>query len=259
MNNIFNFTRFGKLFLKHTTEHFRSYLMSALVLCGIMTIFYAFVLITGGRLSPGLRCSTLAIFYLLGGSIFTSTVFSAYGDKNKAISSLTLPASHLEKFLIGWVYSYLLYSTVFTVCFWSIDSCFMQFASALENRKNLLDVMPDKFLMTMFSLYSIVHSVVIFGAVYFKNMHFVKTALYFFAAAAFLCLFHYSFMETLIASELVRFNPPFINSLGVSDSQMYYLIQLDESEARVYTGILLVGFTMVLWIASFFEIKEKQI
>ena len=261
MNNIFGFKRFGKLFLKHTTEHFRSYLMSTLVLCGIITIFYAFVTMTGGTTRAGFRISALTIFYLLAGCIFTSTVFSDYGNKNKAISSLTLPVSHLEKFLVGWVYSYLIYTAIFAISFSLVDYCFVQFASQVEDKRSLLKAMDDvPILGTLFYFYSILHSVAIFGAIYFKSMHFIKTALCFFATIILLTIFHNALLRTLVTADEVMFSQPFLNGLGIrSETKIFYMIRLDDSMKGIYSSIMLVGITAMLWIGSFFEIKEKQI
>ena len=38
MNNTFNIGRFGRLLAKHTIEHYKSYLMSVLVLLGVMLL-----------------------------------------------------------------------------------------------------------------------------------------------------------------------------------------------------------------------------
>src|ERR1700753_3363335 len=100
MNNIFSISRFWRLFIKHSAEHYRTYLMSISVLGGVMLLGGAFIIyMIPGPLDAGFQSVLFVSLMLISGTIFTSTIFSDAGDKRKAIPILTLPASQFEKVL----------------------------------------------------------------------------------------------------------------------------------------------------------------
>ncbi|MBS1532990.1 MAG: hypothetical protein JSU01_22005, partial [Bacteroidetes bacterium] len=104
MNNFFNFRRFSRLFVKHTAEHYRTYLMSAAVLAGVLLLGGSFLFFIVPDLpDAGLQTAIFVVVLLVAGTLFTSTVFSDFGDKHKAIPALALPATAFEKFLVGWI------------------------------------------------------------------------------------------------------------------------------------------------------------
>src|ERR1700735_3627414 len=107
MNNIFNVNRFCRVFIKHTVEHFKSYLMSLTVLIGVMLLGGSFItyMIFDSFMPIAMQSVLFVSILLLAGTIFTSTIFADMGDNKKAIASLTLPASHFEKYLVAWLYS----------------------------------------------------------------------------------------------------------------------------------------------------------
>ncbi|MGN6178984.1 MAG: hypothetical protein ACTHNW_07370, partial [Mucilaginibacter sp.] len=120
MNNFFNPRRFGMLFVKHTAEHIRTYLMSIAVLVGVILLGGSFLFfIIPGPPDPGLQTACFVMLMLMSGTIFTSTVFSDYGIRSQAISAITLPASAFEKYLIGWLFSYPIFIIVYTGVFFT--------------------------------------------------------------------------------------------------------------------------------------------
>src|ERR1700743_2754531 len=100
MNNTFDLNRFLLLFKKHTLEHAKIYLLSFIVLMGLVFLVLGFDSYTnGGLLDKKAQQISFIFIMLIGGSIFTSMSFIELGDKKKAIPFLTLPASHFEKYL----------------------------------------------------------------------------------------------------------------------------------------------------------------
>src|ERR1700761_2132190 len=98
MSEVFSFTRFRRLFAKHTVEHYRTYLMSIAVLGGVLVLGGSFVFyMVPDPPVPAAQTAMFVVLFLISGALFTSTVFSDYGEKNKAIPALTLPATTLEK------------------------------------------------------------------------------------------------------------------------------------------------------------------
>ncbi|MGZ3778849.1 MAG: hypothetical protein ACXVAZ_14400, partial [Mucilaginibacter sp.] len=115
MNDIFDPTRFSRLFIKHTVEHYKNYLMSLGVLIGVLSLGIGFFTYINNDepMSMPIQTGAFAIVLLLAGTMFTSTIFADMGDKKKSISALSLPASHFEKYLVAWIYSFVLFQVVF--------------------------------------------------------------------------------------------------------------------------------------------------
>src|SRR3954470_10756354 len=99
-NNILSASRFGAYFKKHLVDNYRFYLLSLIVLTGILLLALLFVLFTGININS---YSDLIPSYLIGlylaGLLFTSKSFNELGNNPQGIDYLLLPASHLEKFL----------------------------------------------------------------------------------------------------------------------------------------------------------------
>lgn len=259
MNNTFNYTRFRNLLRKYTVENYRSYLMSVIVLGGVIALAYIYIFITGEyKIGHGGRIGFFFVFYLFGGTIFTSTVFSDYSNKERALVSLLLPASHFEKFLVGWVYSLLVYTGVFLIVFLSIDLLFMKAGRHFESDKTILNVFSHESKPYMvFFTYLLLHSIMLYGAILFKNLHFIKTALVFFVILI-LTIFLNKQLLKLLIDDRVLSRVPFLDSILVISDNGYTSIQLDPSE-NFYQLIILYAVTPILWIAAFFQFKEKQI
>ena len=183
MNEVFSFRRFRRLFVKHTIEHYRTYLMSVAVLAGVLLLGGSFLFyMMSDPPDPGFQTAMFGMLLLLAGTLFTSTVFSDFGDKNKAIPALTLPATTLEKFLVGWLYSYPIFLVVYTAAFylavlglssskhWGAGQHFYM----LNLRQPGIDI--------LFLVYSVLHGVSLFGAISFRKQHFIKTGFAFFIA-----------------------------------------------------------------------------
>jgi hypothetical protein len=103
VNNILSANRFGAYFKKHLVDNYRLYLLSLIVLTGILLLSLLFILLTEVNINS---YSDLLPFYLIGlyaaGLIFTSKSFNELGNKPQGIDYLLLPASHLENSLLHY-------------------------------------------------------------------------------------------------------------------------------------------------------------
>ena len=82
MNQTFNFSRFSNLFIKHTVDNYKTYLMAFFVLLGVLFLSMGFAAyVSGGQISTGAQIPFFIFGLLLGGCIFTSIVFSDLGNK----------------------------------------------------------------------------------------------------------------------------------------------------------------------------------
>ena len=82
-------------------------------------------------------------FLLLAGTMFTSTIFAGYGDKKKAVAALTLPASHFEKYLVAWLYSFLIFAIVYSAGFFLIASLAINIKQFPGHPPELINIFKD--------------------------------------------------------------------------------------------------------------------
>ena len=257
MNKIFNAKRFGRLFFKHTTEHYKSYLMSLCVLIGVMLLGGSFlVYMVGVPLDKSVQTVFFLMILLLAGTIFTSTIFSDLGDKKKAIAWLMLPASHLEKFLVGWMYSFVIFLALYIGSFYISDLFALNIKHFEGHPAELFNVFEKQFLQ-MYLLYAFLNGVAICGAVYFEKLHFVKTALVFFISLAGLIFINKILLGIMLGRE-VEAAPPFGN-LRFSENGHLIDIIVSSKQQDNYLALLLLVLAFIFWTAAYYRLKEKQV
>jgi hypothetical protein len=260
MNNTFNYARFGKLFRKHTVENYKGYLMSGIVLLGIITMLYTYLFIVQGSMIDYKERAVLFMFlYLFGGTIFTSTVFAEYGKKEKSIVALTLPASSFEKFLVSWLYSFLIFTGIFLLCFYVIDIFFLNASKLPKQEKEMLNLFSDedKFYF-IFYAYTLLHAIVLYGAIFFNRLHFVKTACAFFALLILLIFTNIHLIKSFIQEEHFNAVIPF-TSVVFFRAGFQHMSVVSVEDSSVYYYILFMVIPIILWLASYFQLKNKQI
>jgi len=260
MNNILDSGRFLQLFNKHTRENFRFYLMSLLVLTGLLVIFFSYIAYeTEGRLSYDreLQFRIYLIFFLLSGAIFSSTVFSHFGNKRSRTMSLILPSSNFEKFLVGWIYVFVLFPILYTLVFYLLDFA-MAFCVPRKGRDSFkiwnVFVADEQHYM-VFLLFYLLTSVGFWGAIMFKNLHFIKTAASFFAAGSLLVMANTAFIKCLIIKPLGASMP--FGGLSFFLKDNYYNLIIDSSLTYVIGTISVI--VPVLWLSAYFKLKEKEV
>jgi hypothetical protein len=263
MSQIFSFKRFGMLFKKHTIENYKSYAMMLFVLVGIMTIVIGLTNYKAFRpMDMKLQISFFIGFFIAAGTIFTSNIFNNLGDKRKTIASLTLPASSFEKFLVGWVYSFVFFQIVFIGIYYAIVCTVIRLGHWPAGTAPILDVFSTEYkFYTVFVAYAFLHGIVIYGAIFFKKMHFIKTAFSLFIILMAIW-FANNWILQLMTGQPISHNPPFT---GMSFT---YNVTAKSSE---YANIdvapypfnwVLALFTVLgvlFWVAAYYRLKEKKV
>lgn len=254
MNSSFSFKRFGLLFKKHTVENFRTYLISLVVLTGIVVILISLMTDMGTiKISVDNQVLTFVFLMLLAGTIFTSSIFTNLSDKRKAIATLTLPASAFEKFLVGWIYSYIFFQVVFTAIFYAVLWSFLRMQSSSPIIMNLFSVKQNVYVA--FLLYTFLHAVAIYGAMYFKKAHFIKTTFFLFMLILAIWLVNDAVLSSIVHHRIT--NAPF-TWLSFNDDHGYYVISVAKSTYFI-EGAVSILTSCLIWAATFFRLKEKQI
>jgi hypothetical protein len=260
MNNTFNLTRFISYFKKHTVDNGKTYLLSTVVLIGILVVSLFFVVAMGnGYLSIDWQMTVLMFAVLLGGSIFTSLTFSELGDSKKAIPVLTLPVSHLEKYLVNWIYTYVIFLIVTFSAFYVVDSVAIAFSSPPQysDSVKLLDLMSKETPgMLVFGMFTLFHTLAFWGAIYFDKLHFVKTAFVFFIGLLGFNLLSKALISVITDGHIG--STVFFQGSDIIDNGHRYFISTDSSINKVGV-IIFIAIVLLLWTSAFFRLKEKQV
>ena len=112
----FNQKRFGLLFRRQINLYMKSWLIALIAISGSL-IFISLLMMTAS--TGGLWLDTFTtlgvIAFFITGLIFASNTFSEMGTYSRSLQYITLPATHFEKFAVGWFMSsfvYILFSVV---------------------------------------------------------------------------------------------------------------------------------------------------
>lgn len=262
MNQTFNLTRFAMLFKKHTIENYKTYLMSAAVLAGLLILLLGVISYnTGGYLGQGVQFGVFMAFLLLAGCIFTSMIFSEMGDKKKAIPALTLPASHFEKYLVGWLYSFIIFQVVYVGIFYLITTVIVQMGQpgTPQHPNAVINLFTNDFKphpYYTFIIYTFLHALTILGAIYFEKLHFIKTGFAFFIAAFAFGLINKPIMNSMINEKIN--GTTFFSPISFTDGKQYWTIHAVSMPD--YSGAIVLGLVvLILWISAYYKLKEKEV
>lgn len=256
MNNYFSLKRFCLLFMKHTTEHYRTYLMSAAVLAGVFLLGGSFIFyMIPGPMDAGFQTALFAVLMLIAGPIFTSTIFADLGDKRKAIPALTLPASQFEKFMVSWVYSYIVFILVYTGIFYLVLSILISLKHWPGHHSEMLNIIQSGYCLVLLTLFSLLHAITMYGAIKFEKLHFIKIGFSFLTFYALLILVNTVFLGLIIGRPVYPATPfAFLNFMN--DKNFYSIVLNQQQSAWVF--IVLPVVSLLFWITAYYKLKEKQ-
>jgi hypothetical protein len=259
MNDVFNLRRFTELFKKHTAENYKTYFMSIAVVTGILALIMSFIVYTSnGRIGIVQQGIIFLNVMFLSGSIFTSMIFIDLGDRKKAIPVLTLPASHLEKWLVGWIYAFVLFQLFYLGCFYFVDFLVVSVANTgLKDKNFIVNVFSteDHFWIA-FPQFAVLNSICFVGALWFEKMHFIKTAFVFLLFILVVTLFNYIILGWMFDAQVAK-APPF-NSVGILEGDKFWRVKGNHTSNVILLTTVCLTCT-VLWVSSYFRVREKQV
>jgi hypothetical protein len=220
---------------------------------------------------PAMHMGNFALFLMLGGLIFTSYSFKELKENTSGMSWLLIPGSHFEKFMV----KLLVASAGFIVgitCVYYLGMFLGETVNALilKSPHQYLDIFSWDFL-NLIGGYLLMMSFYVFGAIYFKSYHFIKTSLALFAV--FLL-----FGVVILAIAYLVFLPYF-DGLSIKPEYKEILINAQrnsghvngyqESHFQIGGNLPVFNYIMKAWmnfvtpivvlIASYLKITEKQV
>ncbi|GAA4459935.1 hypothetical protein GCM10023189_34290 [Nibrella saemangeumensis] len=263
MNQLFDLRRFGLLVQLHLSEHLKTYLMGIAVLFGIWIVMLAPSTARTAHFNESVyRLHGILFSFLFGGAgaWFASEAFRVVGTPVRGIPHLMLPASQLEKYLLGLL-MLLLFVPVFLGVFYTVEAvCFAIINSRLpvaEPRYQLLNLAGDAIPFDLRYLSWAAPSLFLLGSIYFAKVPFVKTCI-----VAFLIYFFFLFLNELLILQVFPVrehygNTPFAEVFFLQSGRRYDLELTGLPRQVIYSVLLLM--VPALWFTAYIRFKEKEL
>jgi hypothetical protein len=278
----FSFARFTHLFVKQWKENQKAYLLGSIAL----PLFIA-VVSFGFAYSSNLSEQNQSMLFTFGliiiGGLFCSTLLSDYAPKGRAIRTLILPTTSLEKLLVAMIYGLLLFPCFYVLVSYPILKLvnYVDF-EMLGNLYVFEEITGEDFLKLILAATAI-FSFVFLCSLFFRKFIFIK------AAITFVCLIvSISVANTLITKitfgdrQPVQLSETFKKSLGNQVkavekskfelkgssplSSVEFIANAEQTfyvSANAYIGklfmVITILFIPIMLIASFFRLKEIEL
>lgn len=257
MNQHFNLTRFGRLLRKHTTEYLPSYLLSTAVLAGgILVVLGTLTYLTHRPLDREVQIVLFEFGLLAAGLMFTASVFAALGSPRGAAPALLLPASHLEKYVMAWLWSLPVFLAVYTGVFMIINSLVAQLNSQGQPVELYNFSRGAREWVQPLLSYALLHSLALCGAIYFQRLHAIKTAFLLFGLSLVLLLVNRQVLKALLpgSSPVAPFG-----DVWVGEKTQRMLLALPVDQWQLTLVLVAIAVATLLWLAAYARLTEKQI
>lgn len=269
-SNVFHAPRFGAYFKKHLVDNLRLYLMSLVVLVGVLIALGLIGIFTnsGDIIRPTFLLPFYGILLFVAGLIFSGFSFMQLGDKPKGIDFLLLPASHLEKFLTTLLVTTVGFLLVYHVAFGTATFIGAGIVS-LSRDKHVIDTgFSDdlkKDLIQIYHFWFVAQAIILLGSAYFHKYSIVKTLFALFIFILLIGLVNAAFMNILFHGHLAHWaaSAPFFGVALVRDSnvEVYRSIFLEAPLWVRDTMFFVWRFILppALWALAYFRLKDKEI
>lgn len=166
---------------------------------------------------------------------------------------LILPASAFEKFLVGWVYSYLFFQILFTAIFYANMWLF------LPKNAPVMDIFSaEQYGYVIYLAFAFFNAATLYGAVYFKKAHFIKTAFTLFVISYGILGINNILLKTIVPIKSIRSDPLPFTGISFMSHHKYYELHLSDTIVFWVCALFMVV-SFMIWAATYFRLKEKQI
>jgi hypothetical protein len=278
MNNLFQFTRFMYLFRKTVLEKPVQIFGIVILNLVVVLLMYAFLRNIIGW--PGTQNLTFIWGFVFGGCYLSAAVFSNFNSNASGSSFLTLPASHLEKWLCGILITWVLYVVVFLLYYKGIDAIFVNYYHRHLNPLEV-DYQGKLEAVQMFDygghvarmaylIFGNLTAAMFVGSLYFNKISFVKTGLVICAAFVFfygvnLAMAHIIFPDVTDAYPFSHVSIGLPSATKVNELTMAIRPKSEEGSVGlpspyidIYQVTVRYVLMLTLCIAAFIRLKEKE-
>ncbi len=259
MSQLFSFSRFMRLFRKHTAEYGGGYLLATGVLIGGIALVLGFLaFISHEPLVPDIQGVIFVAGLLAAGAFFTSTVFAPLGDKRQATAALMLPASHLEKYLVGWLYAGPIYLAAYIGCFFLVDALVLQVEGQFGPQAPLVQLFSNEsHLYIALVAYLVVSAVFLWGSVFFVKQQFVRTAFAILLFTVALVVLNGQLVQALLGRPVG--GVMLLSGVSFQEGKEWYSVNLSPIQNGWFVEALLGGLLLLGWAGAYVRLTEKEV
>ncbi|MFT3903788.1 MAG: hypothetical protein QM727_11490 [Niabella sp.] len=243
--------------------------MSVLALLGALAIVMAIWLATGGSHYEEKSLYGIGLFGLfICGAIFASTSFNMLNTKDTGIYWISFPASHIEKLLVTLFFNVIVFTVVYTICFFLLKFLAESYVHYLISNARYPDqysynkvnwhqangfgAYAPNFLYAFF----ILQAAFVLGSASFKRFSFIIT-LIIIAAMLFLTIFYLVKLSKAIIPQGYDYQVVEVWSNNVNGiHKQYEMNNFLKGFIEVFLKYLLAPF---LWFITLYKLREKEI
>jgi hypothetical protein len=282
MNQVFDFKRWLLLIGKHWSENRKRYLLSLVAMASLMILWYAFMMLIEFQKPYPLemQVSTYYIGMSIVGCLFGSMLFNDVASGPRAMHYLSVPASTLEKLLSALFYGIVLFFVCYTVIFYLVDYTMIQIGNnVLEKYWQRHDPSHEWTRMTVANMYSMpvgaaegipniffyflvmyinLQSAFILGSVYFPGYSFIKTVIVLLVVILLVIFYVGKVLDSFMPAGSF-YEGFFAYRVWEGDNSIARGVRLPDWLATTFIYLFMYGFLPLLWFATYFRLKEKEV
>ncbi len=275
MNNHFSFSRYFLLLRKFIKENSKSYILILIAGIGIIFLVYGLMIVSNfhNMFPDGSRKLLFTAGLLFGGTLFSASFYGFFSTQAKGIQYLLLPATNGEKLLIGFLFTQIVYLSIFLLGFMGIDyllcNIYNKFVAIPEwvtewqlqyYKAQYIYASDTLLLKEMIVIYFILTSIAHFGSLSFTKNAFVKTSIIFIILLAGVIYINNKMLIMIIPEEIMPHGKYFQDSFRIGPTKMPTgIIALPERWQAIVTWVIPTFLFISFWTASYFKLKEKQV
>ncbi len=262
MNDVFNLTRFNRVFIKSIVERPVQILgIFALSFSVVLLVYFLLKSIANYELA---QLFSFSIGLIGGGSLLASLVFGYFSDGASSASYLTLPASPFEKWLCGALMVVIIYPVGFLLDFRGLDTFFVHLYHAGLNRQDPR-YQAHYNAVYLFTSYDALPLIVFFynaacamlvGSLYFNKISFIKVALIICSLYFFTALLNY--LITAILFKDILHSYPF-HTVVVQTGTEQGIVGIPGYLSRLFDWIVVFVTPTIFLFISYIRLKEKEV
>jgi hypothetical protein len=263
MNDTFSVKRFSRLFKKTLLERpTQMFGFFGLILAFIFILYFILKNITSFNATQNI---VFIWGFAGGGCILASFIFGYFSSNANGSSYLTLPASHLEKWLCGMLIAMVIYPLIFLFVFRLIDAGFVSlFHKSLDPESPLyleqyrsvyLFPFTGRLAMKVYPIFLIFTGIAMLGSLYFNKAAFIKTALVFCAVCFAIFALNWLFGVLLFGKIDSAF--PF-RDVEILVGKEVGSVELPQKSYAFIGNSLNYFIPVLLWAITFIRLREKE-
>ncbi len=246
MNDVFNIKRFGLLFKEQTSKNLKLFLMGTVLVFAVLfaLMLISIIALNNQHLNFDIRLGYYAFFLFPSALLLSSIWFSYLSKKSPEIGNLLLPVSAFERILVAFIINVIIFSLLYLLIVLSIELILFQDFTILHYVFHFFKY------YTFYAVLFFLQSIFLIGSLIFKKASTIKTGF---------SLFIIIIILQLISTITLRLTFKVLTS-DFGDmffTNNYQLIKPSYS-GTIENILIYMGFPLI-WVASYFKLKEKQV